>query len=299
MFRKSLTVVFVAASILLSLNSISAKSYVFGSLGLQFDLAQLGGTITKDGLDSANYYDIASGGTGGNANAGVAPRRAVIPENRLQTLENTTAGLINVKANGAMSGLVFSAGYEKEFGKFYFARIAANYTRKYFGGDTEAKALGFKFYDITWDYNAIQIPINVGMKVTVSEDNAIYIGGGIHYFKGGWSLSGSSLSNLVHDAVMPLSPAVAGLISDGTNPAAIWEDVRFSVSGVAPNWIVGAQSRLTEKGFLYLEAETLYSYKLGTGHTQSAGGILGLSPSPAYPVVLGGTQYRVGYKHEL
>ncbi|TGL78638.1 porin OmpL1 [Leptospira yasudae] len=298
MFRKSLSVVFVSF-VLLSLNSLSAKSYAFGSLGLQFDLAQMGGTITKDGLDSANYYDVASGGTGGNVNSGVATRRAVIPENRLQTLENTTVGLINVKANGAMSGLVFSAGYEKDFAKNFFMRVAVNYTRKYFGGDTEAKALGFKFYDITWDYNAVQIPINVGLKISVSEDNALYIGGGVHYFKGGWSLAGSNLSNLVHDAVMPLSPAVAGLVSDGTNPPAIWEDARFSVSGIAPNWIVGAQSRITEKGFIYMEAETLFSYKLGTGHTQSAGGILGLSPSPSYPVVLGGTQYRVGYKHEL
>ncbi|PJZ28369.1 porin OmpL1 [Leptospira kmetyi] len=298
MFRKPVVAICILF-LLLSLNSLSAKSYAFGSLGLQFDLAQMGGTITKDGLDSANYYDVASGGTGGNANSGVATRRAVIPENRLQTLENTTVGLINVKANGAMSGLVFSAGYEKDFAKNFFMRVAVNYTRKYFGGDTEAKALGFKFYDITWDYNAVQIPINVGLKISVSEDNAIYIGGGVHYFKGGWSLAGSNLSNLVHDAVMPLSPAVAGLISDGTNPPAIWENARFSVSGIAPNWIIGAQSRITEKGFIYMEAETLFSYKLGSGHTQSAGGILGLSPSPSYPIVLGGTQYRVGYKHEL
>ncbi|EQA54405.1 porin OmpL1 [Leptospira kmetyi] len=298
MFRKPVVAICILF-LLLSLNSLSAKSYAFGSLGLQFDLAQMGGTITKDGLDSANYYDVASGGTGGNANSGVATRRAVIPENRLQTLENTTVGLINVKANGAMSGLVFSAGYEKDFAKNFFMRVAVNYTRKYFGGDTEAKALGFKFYDITWDYNAVQIPINVGLKISVSEDNALYIGGGVHYFKGGWSLAGSNLSNLVHDAVMPLSPAVAGLISDGTNPPAIWENARFSVSGIAPNWIIGAQSRITEKGFIYMEAETLFSYKLGSGHTQSAGGILGLSPSPSYPIVLGGTQYRVGYKHEL
>ncbi|AYV55876.1 porin OmpL1 [Leptospira kmetyi] len=298
MFRKPVVTICILF-LLLSLNSLSAKSYAFGSLGLQFDLAQMGGTITKDGLDSANYYDVASGGTGGNANSGVATRRAVIPENRLQTLENTTVGLINVKANGAMSGLVFSAGYEKDFAKNFFMRVAVNYTRKYFGGDTEAKALGFKFYDITWDYNAVQIPINVGLKISVSEDNALYIGGGVHYFKGGWSLAGSNLSNLVHDAVMPLSPAVAGLISDGTNPPAIWENARFSVSGIAPNWIIGAQSRITEKGFIYMEAETLFSYKLGSGHTQSAGGILGLSPSPSYPIVLGGTQYRVGYKHEL
>lgn len=298
MFRKLVFALF-ALVVLSSIQPISAKSYAFGSLGLQFDLAQMGGTITKDGLDSANYYDVAPNGTGGNANAGVATRRLVIPENRLQTLENTTSGLINVKANGAMSGLVLSAGYEKDFGKSFFVRVAANYTRKYFGGETEAKALGFKFYDIAWDYNAIQIPVNVGLKISVSEDNALYIGGGVHYFKGGWSLSGTNVSNLVHDAVMPLSPTVAGLISDGTNPPAVWENARFSVSGIAPNWLIGAQSRITEKGFIYMEAETLFSYKLGSGHTQSVGGILGISPSPSYPIVLGGTQYRVGYKHEL
>ncbi|WP_232371413.1 porin OmpL1 [Leptospira ainazelensis] len=91
----------------------------------------------------------------------------VIPENRLQTLKNTTAGMINVKHYGAMSGLVFSAGYGCDLGKDFFIRIAANYMRKVMGGDTEAKALGFRFYDIFWDYNAVQIPINFGIKASV------------------------------------------------------------------------------------------------------------------------------------
>ncbi|TGK34541.1 porin OmpL1 [Leptospira gomenensis] len=294
---RNMSKVLLVLAVLSSAASLSAKSYAFGSLGLQFDLGQLGGTITKDGLDAANYYPV----TATNGQPGTASRRAIIAENRLQTLENTTVGLINVKANGAMSGLVLSAGYEHEFGKYFFARVAANYTRKIMGGDTEAKALGFKFYDITWDYNAVQIPVNVGIKVSVTEDAAFYIGAGVHYFKGGWSLAGSSLSGLVHDQMVTLGvpTTISNLLADGTSPPAIWENTRFSVSGVAPNWLVGAQARVTEKGHVFLEAETLFSYKLGTGHTQSLGGISSLAPSPSYPIVLGGTQYRVGYKHEL
>ncbi|XDD50980.1 porin OmpL1 [Leptospira sp. WS92.C1] len=298
MFRNMSKVLLVLA-VFLSAASVSAKSYAFGSLGMQFDLGQLGGTISKDGLDAANNYPVESSPAG---TTGVAPRRAIIAENRLQTLENTTAGLINVKANGAMSGLVISAGYEKEFGKYFFARVAANYTRKIMGGDTEARAMGFKFYDITWDYNAVQIPVNVGIKVSVTEDAAIYIGAGVHYFKGGWSLAGSNQMETVHgvlESTLGPTSAVTGLMAGGTNPPAVWEDTRFSVSGFAPNWLVGAQARVTEKGHVFLEAETLFSAKLGTGHTQSLGGIASLAPAPAYPIVLGGTQYRIGYKHEL
>ncbi|MBM9498820.1 porin OmpL1 [Leptospira sp. 201903071] len=287
----------IMLSMILIVQNLSAKSYAFGSLGMQFDLGQLGGTITKDGLEAANYYPV----TATDGTTGVATRRAVIPENRLQTLENTTAGLINVKQNGAMSGLVFSAGYERDLGKNLFIRVAANYTRKVMGGDTEAKALGFKFYDIVWDYNAVQIPVNFGIKASVSEDTSVYIGGGFHYFKGGWSLSGSNNSGTLHDGLVLLgaSPTITNLVSDGTSPAAIWEDVRFSVSGLAPNWLVGAQTRVTDKGFIFMEAETLYSAKLGSGHTQSLGGMASIAPSPSYPIVLGGTQYRIGYKHEL
>ncbi|WP_165783787.1 phosphomethylpyrimidine synthase ThiC [Leptospira ellisii] len=129
---RNMSKVLLVLAVLSSAASLSAKSYAFGSLGLQFDLGQLGGTITKDGLDAANYYPV----TATNGQPGTASRRAIIAENRLQTLENTTVGLINVKANGAMSGLVLSAGYEHEFGKYFFARIAANYTRKIMGGDT-------------------------------------------------------------------------------------------------------------------------------------------------------------------
>ncbi|EQA37477.1 hypothetical protein LEP1GSC047_3471 [Leptospira inadai serovar Lyme str. 10] len=297
---RNISKVVLVFAVLFSAASISAKSYVFGSLGTQFDLGQLGGTITKDGLDASNNFDVAP--SSANANAGVSPRRAIIPENRLITLQHTTNGLISAKTSGAMTGGVISVGYEKDFGKAFFWRISGNYTRKIMGGDTTAKFAGYEYYNIHWDYNAIQIPVNVGIKLSVSEDAAIYIGAGIHYFKGGWSLAGSNHAEDVHQYLVTTLGAgntITNLVADGTSPQANWENTRFSVAGFAPNWLIGAQARLTDKGHFFMEAETLYSFQYGVGHTHSLGGIISLAPTPAYPIVLGGTQYRFGYKLEI
>ncbi|WP_367897964.1 porin OmpL1 [Leptospira sp. WS58.C1] len=276
---------------------LEAKTYVFGGLGLQFNLGALGDTITKDGLESStNYPDTATDGT-----PGILPRRLIVPENRMITLDKSTNGLISAKTGGPMTGLVLSFGYEQDFGKAFFWRVNANYTRKLLGGESEAKFLGAKFAETNWDYNAVQIPFNIGIKLNVSDDASFYIGGGVHYFKGGWTLGGSNFSEVVHDQLVALgvSSNISNLLQDGTDPPAIFENTRFSVSGVAPNWIVGAQARLSDKGHIYIEAETLYSFKYGIAHPSSIGGIAGLAPSVSYPIVLGGTQYRVGYKHEI
>ncbi|TGM95172.1 porin OmpL1 [Leptospira dzoumogneensis] len=277
---------------------LNAKSYVMGSAGLQFDLGDLGSTISTDGLDSAGSFSTkATDGT-----PGVLPRRAVIPENRLLTLQHSSNGLISAKTNGAMTGLTLSLGYEQDLGKVFFWRINAHYTRKIMGGDTEAKFAGQSFYHMTWDYNAIQIPVNVGIKLSISEDASIYIGAGVHYFKGGWSLAGNNRLNDVHETLVNAGitdTTVLGLVADGTAPSANWENTKFNVSGIAPNWLLGAQARISDKGHVYMEMETLFSFKYGIAHPSSEGGMVGLAPSVAYPQVLGGNQYRFGYKHEI
>lgn len=50
---KALLILAVALS---SAASLSAKTYAIVGFGLQLDLGQLGGTITKDGLDAASYH---------------------------------------------------------------------------------------------------------------------------------------------------------------------------------------------------------------------------------------------------
>ncbi|MGJ4790279.1 porin OmpL1 [Leptospira koniambonensis] len=296
---RNITKALLVFAVLCSSFGLSAKSYITGGLGLQFDLGSLGDTIATDGLDSSSSYATTdSKGT----TTGVLPRRAIIPENRLLSLQHTTNGLISAKTSGAMSGLVLSLGYEHDFGKAFFWRVNAHYTRKVMGGETTAKFLGQTFYDITWDYHAIQIPFNIGIKLNVTEDSSFYIGAGVHYFNGGWSLQGSNRLSDVHDALVGAgvtNSTILGLVADGTDPAANWEKTTFQVSGVAPNWLIGAQSRISDKGHIYMEVETLFSFKYGIAHPSSVGGIAGLAPSVAYPQVLGGNQYRFGYKHEL
>ncbi|TGK35818.1 porin OmpL1 [Leptospira andrefontaineae] len=295
---RNITKALLVFAVLCSSFGLSAKSYITGGLGLQFDLGSLGDTIATDGLDSStNYSTTATDGT-----PGALPRRAIIPENRLLSLQHTTMGLISAKTSGAMTGLVMSLGYEQDFGKAFFWRVNAHYTRKVMGGDTNAKFLGQGFYDITWDYHAVQVPVNVGIKLSVTEDTSFYIGAGVHYFNGGWSLAGSNRLSSVHDALVAAgvsSTTLLGLVADGTNPPANWEKTTFQVSGVAPNWLIGAQSRISDKGHIYMEVETLFSFKYGIAHPRSEGGAQGLAPSVAYPQVLGGNQYRFGYKHEI
>lgn len=296
---RNITKSLLVFAVLCSSFGLSAKTYITGGLGLQFDLGALGDTIATDGLDaSGNYATTDSTGT----QNGVLPRRTIIPENRLLSLQHTTNGLISAKTSGAMSGLVLSLGYEQDFGKAFFWRANAHYTRKVMGGETNAKFLGQTFYDITWDYHAIQIPVNVGIKLSVTEDTSFYIGAGVHYFNGGWSLAGSNRLNDVHNALVAAgvtNTTILGLVADGTDPSANFEKTTFQVSGIAPNWLLGAQSRISDKGHIYMEVETLFSFKYGIGHPRSQGGIEGLAPSVAYPQVLGGNQYRIGYKHEI
>ncbi|TGK36719.1 porin OmpL1 [Leptospira andrefontaineae] len=283
---------------LLGSSTLSAKSYVFGSLGAQFNLGNLGDVITKDGLDASSNYDAVSS----TGQTGVLPRRVLYPDNRLLSLQHSTMGLIHANTGGPLTGGVISLGYEQDFGKNFFWRVSANYTKKIMGGESDAKFLQYKFYDITWDYSAIQIPVNVGIKISPTEDTAIYIGAGVHYFKGGWGLAGSNRAEDVHQFLaQTLGPTntITNLLEDGTDPNANWENTRFNVSGVAPNWLFGVQARVSDKGYAFMEAETFFSFKYGIAHPSSQGGAEGLAPSVGYPIVLGGTQYRIGYKYEI
>jgi hypothetical protein len=296
---RNITKSLLVFAVLCSSFGLSAKTYITGGLGLQFDLGSLGDTIATDGLDaSGSYATTDSTGT----QSGVLPRKVIIAENRLLSLQHTTNGLISAKTNGAMTGLVLSLGYEQDFGKAFFWRANAHYTRKVMGGETTAKFAGQTFYDITWDYHALQVPVNVGIKLSVTEDTAFYIGAGVHYFNGGWSLAGSNRLNDVHTALVGAgvtNTTILGLVADGTDPVANWEKTTFQVSGIAPNWLLGAQSRISDKGHVYMEVETLFSFKYGVAYPRSQGGMEGLAPSVAYPQVLGGNQYRIGYKHEI
>ncbi|EMY79576.1 hypothetical protein LEP1GSC060_0436 [Leptospira weilii serovar Ranarum str. ICFT] len=320
MVRNMCKVLLVLAIVLSSAASLSAKTYGIVGFGLQLDLGQLGGTITKDGLDAASFYgparstDTCAVGAGdpaciqnpskaaGEGNyVGVAPRKAIPAENKLITLDRTTGGLINARTtNGAMVGGNLMVGYESDFGKYFFWRVALEYTQKISGGVTKADIAGYNIVDMTWGFSSILVPATVGIKLNVTEDAAVYMGAGLNYFNGGWSLNGMNNLKGGHDILAAAGVnSVANLISDGTDPITTREHVRFRASGIAPNFLIGTQARVTDKGHVFIELETIMSAAYAVGKTQSLGGATNLSPYPAYPIVVGGQIYRFGYKHEL
>ncbi|RHX88527.1 porin OmpL1 [Leptospira stimsonii] len=316
---RNMSKVLLVLALFSSAASLSAKSYGIVGFGLQLDLGQLGGTITKDGLDAATYYGPVrssnpctvgtdagcvqdpSKAAGNGTYIGVAPRRAIPAENRLITLERTSGGLINAATTkGAMVGGNLMVGYESDFSKYFFWRVAAEYTQKISGGITKADIAGYNIVDITWGFSSIVIPATVGIKINVTEDAAVYMGAGLNYFNGGWSLNGTNNIKGGYDLLTAagLTP-IANLLSDGTDPVTTREHTRFRASGIAPNFLIGTQARVTDKGHVFIELETIMSAAYSVGKTQSVGGASNLSPYPAYPIVVGGQVYRFGYKHEL
>ncbi|WP_269752225.1 porin OmpL1 [Leptospira ainazelensis] len=295
--------------------NVDAKTYFITGLGLQFDLGNMGEIITKDGINSGQYFHVqssnvcdpnAAGCSPNGKTGGVELRRLVVPENRLITIARTTGGVFQAdSAQGAMVGGNFMVGFEKDFGKYFFWRISGNYTQKISGGITKASFLGYRFIDANWNFQSILIPATIGIKIHVSEDSSLYMGLGLNYFSGGWGLRGRNDSKSVSDTLdilsvsVPQLALVRDLLRDGPDPTAVRENIQFRISGFSPHWLFGTQARITEKGHIFLEVETVFASKYDSTTSKSLGTILNLSPTPAFPIQLGGQVFRAGYKHEL
>nr|WP_232380697.1 porin OmpL1 [Leptospira ainlahdjerensis] len=275
----------------------------------------MGEVITKDGINSGQYFPVQSsnpcepGMVGCNPNGrigGLQLRRLVVPENRLITIERTTGGVFQAEsAQGAMVGGNLMVGFEKDFSKYFFWRISGNYTEKIAGGITKASFLGYRFIDANWNFQSVMIPATIGIKIHVSEDSSVYMGLGLNYYSGGWGLRGRNDSKTVSDTLdilsvsVPQLALVRDLLRDGPDPTAVRENIQFRISGFSPHWLLGTQARITERGLLFLEVETVFASEYDSTTSQSLGTILNLSPTPAFPILLGGQVFRAGYKHEL
>ena len=273
-----------------------SRSYLMFGVGSQFDLGQLGATITKDGLDSSQPKRDAAGNYAGQ-------QTAIYPENTLIGLNRATNGLVGASTNGAMVGLNLNVGYEQEslFGiESLFWRVNVNYTQKIAGGYTSSTVAGYKWLEQEWDYRAWTIPAYIGIKLfNANRDTGVYVGAGVNYFNGGWSVGGRVDGDTLAAALPGLAGPGGSLLSDAPSPSILSESARFRVNGVGLNWIVGAQTKVTDTGHLFFELETILSADMGVATTQSIGGARALAPYVPYPVVIGGQTYRVGYKLEM
>ena len=275
---KKITIYFL---FLLSTIPVTAESYVFGGMGMQLDLGQLGATIVTDGLDSSD---------GG---------KAIVAENKLKTAAAATGNtMMNVPvASSAMLGGVFNIGYEKDIGERFFARTSVNYTDKIAGGHTIAKAGIYDWYNVRWNFQSWVIPVHFGIKIKTSDKSSVYIGGGMNYYQGGFGIKGR-----VDGATLASAGGIARKVTDAlgvSNTQIFDEDIQFRVKGTGLNWIIGASTPVSEKGSVFFEVETILSGQMGKGISKSEGGRKAIAYEAYYPVIIGGTIYRFGFKHEI
>jgi len=295
-----------------AVTSVHAEgSYLGFGLGLQFDLGSLGGTITKDGLDagSPEMKGVKMPG-GGAVPTSVGKQELIVPENKLDILAST--GIIKAHQGGAMTGGVFSIFYEKEW-QNDFIRIGVDHTRKIMGGHTTAEFAMMKFMDITWSYQATQIPFYYGLKAGVGESASVYGALGLHYYRGGWGLEGDANGQIPYDLTYSLTkdgknpitigPHSSGTLADGTFGKdglypVLGEKIRFDVSGIGFNFLVGVERKLQNGNKTFFEIEYMVGAKMDNAPVQSIGTIshLASTGSISYPINLSGTRFKFGYK---
>lgn len=310
----------MAALVFLAASSVSAEGNYLGiGLGLQVDLGSLGGTIAKDGLDStqgkrSNLGSSALAGCGGTDNAVTNAstrlcytevqgnfQELIIPENTLISLEKNTNQLFRAYTSGPMQGLVIDVFWESE-GDGTFWRVGVSHTRKILGGETRSTLANFEWYKIEWDFYSWTIPFYYGVKAKIGESGAVYGGLGINYTRGGWNLGGTNAGDIPTELVGSLTGPVGAHSYVNTGDVGVSEGevykeaVKFRHSGIGWNALMGVESKLDSGDALFFEIEYIVNGGQDTAYTKSVGGIRGLSASPSYPIVTGGTKYKFGYK---
>lgn len=259
---------------------------IFG-FGVQFDPNSLGGTVIKDGLDSSQQ---TASGTGS--------QKAIIPENRLQILETLTYGQVSYKSSGPMTAGSLTVGYEKDVGDNFFFRGGLNLTTKISGGHTTSTVAGYDWYDVRFFYKSAVVPVFFGIKLNVGQRSAFYIAPGLHYYQAEWQLKGRNDGQAL-DLLTGGRAATIPITSEAARPSVIGEDAKFKGHGMGMSWLMGVHTKITENGYAFIEVENHFSYTQDSARAKSFGGITALAPQPAYPVTVGGSIYRFGYKHEI
>ncbi len=276
---------------------------IFGGNFL-FDPNGLGGTIAKDGLTGNPRVASRDLNGDGTPEIYLQDQNLIYPDNKLKTISNVTGGAVHTKTGGPMTGGGLNLGWEKDVSDNFFFRISLNLNTKISGGHSTASIGGYNFYDVYWNFRSAIIPAYFGMKLNFGKNSAFYVAPGLHYYNAMWQLKGVVDGQFLSDALGANASAIIFELprrsATGSGGAVINEDTVFRGQGVGFSYLIGAHTRISEKGFFFAEVETHVSGSLtSTGSVKSTGGATALAPFPAYPVTVAGNYYRFGYKHEL
>ncbi|MCB1172943.1 MAG: porin OmpL1 [Leptospiraceae bacterium] len=319
-------VAFLVSALFLGTGSVYAEgSYLGIGVGLQFDLASLGDTITNSGLDSAQNSRAVTSATKGAigcdqpssslsatqiaaCKAAGGAQELIVPENKLIALEKGSGMAIRAHTGSAMTGLVLNLFYEQQMDGT-FMRGGVEYVKRIAGGRTratlfEGSPIETEWLKHEWDYYAWHIPLYYGVNIAVGDSGSVYAGAGINYSEGGWNLGGTVLGDipagLLGTFAGPHSSlaydAVTGNITGIAGQNVYKEAAKFRVKGLGFNYVIGVDKKMAGGDKLFFELETIVAGKHGTSVTTSAGGRAGLGGVTAYPINLSGTRYKFGYK---
>ena len=225
------------------------------------------------------------------------PQKAVIAENKLQTMENLTGGLISYKSTGPMTAGSLALGYEKDVGDNFSGELVSIFLQKVPGGRTSSTAAGYDWYDVSWYYKSVVVPVYFGIKLNVGSRSTFYVAPGLHYYRAEWQLKGRNDGNGL-DVLPVVKTRNLPVASDAARPQALsmkmqifwtWNGFKLVNRGFKPK---------LQKKVMHLSKLKHTSLTQNAG-TKSAGGIAAIAPQPTYPVTVGGNVYRIGYKHEL
>lgn len=296
---KNLRLILLAGIFMVFASSVHATSYFGFGAGLQLDLNGFGATIMKDGLDSSVGQGSCYKCDPSQNFEGGRPQQIVVPENTLITLQGYTMNAIQTKTGGPMVGLALNGFYENEVTDYSFFRVGLNHTRKILGGETSATFVKIPWYHLKFDAKYWEVPLYYGFKAKVGESAAVYAGGGVHLFKGMWSLKLTNLGD-IPSTMLGVSLGTNTVVNPATGQqkeGRIFGDSgKFALNGYGFNALLGVEGGKGNKAFFEIEwilsgGQSAHSVRL-----QTPGGATALAPFATYPVVPGGTIYRFGYK---
>lgn len=308
------------------------------AFGLKSDMAALGNTIAQDGTVDTAGSTIANQ---------VYSTGQVLMSDRNNMAIYHNSGNTNSAYNllgseptvgNPMLGMDIGLQAQYEFDELFFpmfARTSFHYIFKISGGE-QSRTLGDAASESTSvnalltangldpadyvggtmksTYNAswMEIPITLGFKVPITGRTFAYAGIGVSFFQGGFSVD-MDIDEKYANALATHIDADA-FTAENLSPGAVKETVEFKIGAMGINYLLGAQTQVTDDLALFLElnasgtAKTVYSSKI----SDKAQKLLTATSSQtlaqedpnwfkrlAFPVVVGGGSVRLGAKYYL
>jgi len=336
---KKLLVVVLAMAVALSFGSMAmAKNGLSVDLGfaMNFNGADMGKTIVKDGEEGIGLTKSTAGGFPGNVVVFSGPvlGKIIMPENQLLSASKDATKknvFTSVSEGGAMQGLNTALRVRYDFLNAFFARLGFVYDMQIMGGETSYKfgptanqliaasmlsttnpaivgnlanalaGLSNGKVTQTWTYGYWSIPVTIGINVPINDGKYnIYAGLGLTYFSGYWQLEMKVPGGYtVYNLAIQMDNG--NILPGGFVAGAAKEKVKFEASGLGFNYTIGASAEVYQDVSIFVEWDATIAAGMSDSvklKTNAAKWAFG-ADNVYYPVNLSTSLLRFGVNYRL